>query len=223
MEGGKSTIKPNLAYARDNPSTRPDQKSMFRYLLHKSFWTTLRGMPPVSGDALMSMPGFTRAAALAIPLTLATSWAMAQQVFTLAPGMVVVVTPSVQHGANPMRQQMERLFAAHQATLARILAGRENPPSSLMGEMMDHMSGRAPGTRPGAMACPESISITFSGATGKPVVNVSRSGDRCGAVPRMAPTPAETFPPPRPAARQNLLEVNEPAPIAVEPPVRRRT
>ena len=175
----------------------------------------------------MSPPDFTRAA-LAITPTLAASWAMAQQVFTLAPGMVVAVTPPLQHGADPVRQQMEPLFAARRATMASMMAGWESPPSSLMGEMMDRMSGRAPGTRAGVISCQESISITFpdakgSGATDRPVVNVSRSGDACGPATRMAPVPAEIMPPALPAARPNLQEVNEPAPTVVEPKPRRRT
>ena len=179
----------------------------------------------------MSLSGFVRTAAIAVPVMLVGGGAMAQQIAAVLPGMVVLVIPGmlgmpgepirVVRAPDSAAPRFEQIFAEQQAMMARIVADMDalfSGGSGPMAGFQGGMNASAPG-HDGVSFCQESVSVSFNGGSSRPVVNVSRSGDGCGPETGTAPVPAVTTPP---SARPDLMEINAPGPV-IQTPVRHPT
>jgi hypothetical protein len=191
----------------------------------------------------MSLSGLARAAWVALPVAFICGGAVAQQVISLPPGVVIVLIPggmpmpAIPRIVNPptrieARQAIEvtspaalieSIFAQQQAMIDRMMAGMNaifaSTASGMFGAMPDEVQDLGTMPAAGGSFCEQSISVTYNGR-GAPVVKASHAGSGCGPGTGVTPLPAETAPPV--SHQPKIIQVNEPVP-AVQPPVPHHT
>ncbi|MGA3000597.1 MAG: hypothetical protein ABSE20_02620 [Acetobacteraceae bacterium] len=193
----------------------------------------------------MSLSGWLRAAWVAVPAALFCGGAVAQQIITVPPGVIVVVTPGrmpvvsntskapvlVETSQAPSALPIERIFAEQRAMMDRMMAdinamfAPTQNETGVIDAMLRQFGSPALGVVPaaGGTFCSESVSITYNGQNGAPLVKVSHAGSGCGAVKAVkgvAQVPAITAPVEQ--HHPNVIEINSPIPVT-KPAVRYHT
>ena len=150
----------------------------------------------------MTPYGWLRVVWVAVPAALFCGGAVAQQIITVPPGVTVVLTPgrmpvvsNTSQGpgtggnhATPSALPIERMFAEQQAAMDRMMADMNamfapmQNQTGMIDAMLRQFGSPAMGVVPaaGGSFCSESVSITYNGHNGAPLVKVSHAGNGCG-------------------------------------------
>jgi hypothetical protein len=182
----------------------------------------------------MSLSGLVRAAWVAVPAAwvavpaaLVCGGAVAQQIITVPPGMVLVLTPGEVSANAPVliesrdsasAQPIERIFAEQDAMMRQMMADMNAmfSPTANSAGLIQAMVGSVP-VKAGTF-CEESMTVSYNGHDSKPIVKVNRSGNGCGPATGIAPAPAVTAPPVSHGPK--ILDISAPA---ATPRVQHRT
>lgn len=190
----------------------------------------------------MTPYGWLRVVWVAVPAALFCGGAVAQQIITVPPGVTVVLTPGrmpvvsntsqgpvlVETTQTPSALPIERMFAEQQAAMDRMMADMNamfapmQNQTGMIDAMLRQFGSPAMGVVPaaGGSFCSESVSITYNGHNGAPLVKVSHAGNGCGPMTSGARMPAQAVPAvPR---QPHVVQIDSPVPVA-KPAVKHHT